>query len=218
MLAYAITGASGQFAPLVIDHLLARGVPPERVVALARTSERATVPDGIAVRQADYDRPETLAAALQDVDRLLLVSGSEIGRRIPQHTAVVDAAREQGIAHLFYLSLLRADTTPLVIAPEHKATESVITESGLPATFLRNGWYTENLTSAAPGYLAAGIIHHAAGEGRIAAATRNDLAEAAAAAMLTDQPESVYELAGSAFTYAGLAAAITDVTGTRVTA
>ncbi|MFH5823878.1 SDR family oxidoreductase [Georgenia sp. AZ-5] len=221
MTTYAVTGATGHLGPIVIDQLLARGIPAGDVVALARTPERATglAERGVQVRLADYGRPDTLDAALAGVDRLLLVSGSEVGGRVPQHTNVVEAAKRAGAGRILYTSVLRADETTLVLAPEHKATEEVIAASGLPHTLLRNGWYTENYTSQLEGYLAQGVVLHAAGEGRIAAATRADLAEAAAVAMLQDgDADTVYELAGPAFTYDDLAAAITEVTGTTVTA
>ncbi|WP_127131487.1 SDR family oxidoreductase [Georgenia sp. SYP-B2076] len=221
MTTYAITGATGLFAPLVIDQLLERGVAPGDVVAVARTPERAAdlAGRGIQVREGDYDKPETLDAALAGVDTLLLVSGSEVGRRVPQHTNVIEAAKRVGVSRILYTSVLRADTTALVLAPEHKATEEAILSSGLTSTLLRNGWYTENYTDQLATYLAQGVVVHAAGEGRIAAATRADFAEAAAVALLEDGAESaVYELAGPAFTYDDLASALTEVTGTSVVA
>jgi len=219
MTTFAVTGATGHLAPLVIDRLLERGVAPSDVVALARTPEKAAdlSARGVQVREGDYDRPDTLAAALTGVDRLLLVSGSEVGRRVQQHGHVVDAAAAAGVERIAYTSVLRADSTALVLAPEHKATEKLIAASGLPFTFLRNGWYTENYTGAAAQYLAQGVVAHAAGDGRIAAATRADLAEAAAVALLDDAAgDRVHELAGPSFTYADLAAALTEVTGIEV--
>ncbi|MFC7405533.1 NAD(P)H-binding protein [Georgenia alba] len=218
MTTYAVTGATGHYGPIVVETLLARGVAPGDVVAIAREPVRADLPEGVVVREGDYDRPETLAPALAGVDRLLLVSGNEVGRRVPQHTAVVEAARTAGVGRVFYTSVLRAATTPLVIAPEHKATEEALAASGIPHTLLRNGWYMENYTRAAPQHLASGVINHAAGEGRIAAATRADLAEAGAAAMVAAEPRDVYELAGPGFTYADLARTLTELTGTPVEA
>ncbi|WP_043498350.1 NAD(P)H-binding protein [Georgenia sp. SUBG003] len=221
MTTYAVTGASGQLGRLVIDQLLVRGVAPGAVVAIARTPEKIAglAERGVQVREGDYDRPETLDAALAGVDRLLLVSGSEVGRRVAQHTNVVEAARRAGVGRILYTSVLRATTTALVIAPEHKATEEAIRASGLPYTMLRNGWYTENYTGQLASYLAQGVVLHAAGEGRIAAATRTDLAEAAAVALTDDAgADLVYELGGPAFTMGQLADAVTEVTGTTVVA
>lgn len=219
MTTYAITGATGQLGRLVIDELLDRGGPAADVVAIVRSPEKAAalVDKGVAVRAGDYSRPETLRAALDGVDVLLLVSGSEVGQRVAQHAAVVDAAKAAGVGRIVYTSVLRADTTPLVIAPEHKATEELIRASGVPFTLLRNGWYIENYTAQIPQYLGHGAIVAAAGDGRVAAATRADFAAAAAAVLIGDgHAGAVYELGGTAFGLKELAAAVTEVTGTEV--
>lgn len=219
MTTFAITGATGQLGTLVIDELLARGVPAADVVAVVRSAEKAAslAARGVDVRVADYDVPNTLPAALAGVDVLLLVSGSEPGNRIAQHRAVVDAAKEAGVGRIVYTSLLRADTTPLVLAPEHKGTEELIRASGVPFTLLRNGWYTENYTSQLGQYVQQGAIVAAAGDGRIAAATRADYAAAAAAVLVGDgHAGAVYELGGTPFTLKELAAAVTETTGVEV--
>ena len=219
MTTYAVTGASGHLGRLVIDNLLARGVAPTAVVAIARSPEKIAdlAERGVQVREGDYDRPETLDAALAGVEKLLLVSGSEVGRRVTQHTNVVEAAERAGVTRILYTSVLRATTSGLVLAPEHKATEEVIRASGLPYTMLRNGWYTENYTDQLASYLAHGVVLHAAGEGRVAAATRADLAEASAVAMTDDaEGNQVYELGGPSFTMGDLADAVTEVTGATV--
>jgi NAD(P)H dehydrogenase (quinone) len=219
MTTYAITGATGQLGRLVIDELLDRGVPAADVVAIVRSPEKAAalVDRGVAVRAGDYSKPETLPAALDGVDVLLLISGSELGQRVTQHAAVVDAAKAAGVGRIAYTSVLRADTTPLVLAPEHKATEQLIRASGVPFTLLRNGWYIENYTAQIPQYLAQGAIVAAAGDGRIAAATRADFAAAAAAVLTGDgHAGAVYELGGTAFGLKELAATVSEVTGTEV--
>jgi NAD(P)H dehydrogenase (quinone) len=219
MTTYAITGATGQLGRLVIDELLDRGVPAADVVAIVRSPEKAAalVDRGVAVRAGDYSKPETLPAALDGVDVLLLISGSELGQRVTQHAAVVDAAKAAGVGRIAYTSVLRADTTPLVLAPEHKATEELIRASGVPFTLLRNGWYIENYTAQIPQYLAQGAIVAAAGDGRIAAATRADFAAAAAAVLTGDgHAGAVYELGGTAFGLKELAATVSEVTGTEV--
>lgn len=217
MTLFAVTGATGPFGRTAIDRLIDRGVEPAEVVAIVRTPARATdlAARGVQVRQGDYDAPldETLAG----VDRLLLVSGSEVGRRVPQHRNVVETAVRAGVSRIAYTSVLRAGETPLVIAPEHRATEEVLARSGIAHSLLRNTWYTENFTGALGAYTSAGAVTHAAGEGRVAAATRADLAEAAAVALMEDDGgDVVHELAGPAFTYAELAAAVSEATGTRV--
>ena len=174
MTTYAVTGATGHLGRLVVDELLARGVPAADVVAVVRNPGKATdlAARGVDVREGDYDRPETLPGALAGVQRLLLVSGSEVGQRVPQHTAVIEAAKAAGVQRIAYTSVLRADSTSLPIAPEHVATEQVLRESGVPFTVLRNGWYTENYTGQLDRYLATGEIVGATANGRISAATR----------------------------------------------
>ncbi|RKS80424.1 NAD(P)H dehydrogenase (quinone) [Motilibacter peucedani] len=216
---YAVTGASGHLGREVVVQLLGRGVPAADVVAVVRSPEKAAdlAERGVQVRHGDYDAPDTLPAALAGVDTLLLVSGSEPGGRVRQHTAVIDAAKEAGVGRIVYTSILRAGATSNPLAPEHEATEEVLRGSGLPFTFLRNGWYTENYTSQLDQYLARGEIVGAAGDGRVAGATRADYAGAAVAALLRDSDvDAVYELGGPSFDFAELAAAVTEVTGTPV--
>jgi NAD(P)H dehydrogenase (quinone) len=219
MTTYAVTGATGKLGQLAVEGLLDRGVDPADVVAIVRTPGRAAglAQRGVTVRAGDYDEPRTLPAALAGVEALLLVSGSEPGRRLPQHRAVIEAAQTAGVGRLVYTSLLRADTTALSLAPEHKATEELLIASGLPYTLLRNGWYTENYTDQLAQYLRQGAIVDAAGEGRVSAATRADYAAAAVAVLTgTGHDNVIYELGGPAFTMDELAATITDVTGTAV--
>lgn len=217
---YAITGASGQLGRLVIQQLIARGVPAGQIVALVRTPAKAAdlAALGVQLRTADYSQPATLGPALAGVQRLLLVSSSEIGQRTAQHQAVIDAARAAGVGFVAYTSLLRADTTPLALGSEHTATEAALRASGLPHAVLRHGWYTENYLASVPPALQHGAFIGAAGEGRIASATRLDYAEADAAVLL-DPPASgtVLELAGDeAYTLAGFAAELGRQSGREI--
>ncbi|MEH1013262.1 SDR family oxidoreductase [Micromonospora sp. CPCC 206060] len=215
-----VTGATGQLGRLVVSELLSRGVPASDVVAAVRTPEKAAdlAALGVVVREADYDRPETLDSAFAGADRLLLVSANEVGRRLDQHRNVIDAAVRAGVRLLAYTSLLRADTSTLPLAPEHKATEELIRASGLPFSLLRNGWYTENYTGNLAGTLAHGAVLGSAGTGRISAATRADYAAAAVTVLTGEGHENtVYELGGDqAFTLADLADEIARQTGTDV--
>lgn len=205
-----VTGATGQLGRLVIDALL-RTQPADSLVAAVRTPAKAAdlAARGVQVRQADYSRPETLGPAFAGADKLLLISSSEIGRRAKQHQAVIDAAKAAGVQLIAYTSLLHADVSPLGLAVEHKQTEAALVVSGLPHVLLRNGWYSENYAMGLPGALARGTLYGAAGEGRIASASRQDYAEAAAAVLTAVAPQAgkVHELAGDAsYTLAELAA------------
>ncbi|MBL8830558.1 MAG: SDR family oxidoreductase [Planctomycetaceae bacterium] len=215
----AVTGATGQLGSLVIEHLLKR-VPATSVVAIVRNLAKAAdlADRGISVRQANYTDPDAFEKALAGVDKLLLVSSSEVGQRAAQHRNVITAAKRAGVKLLVYTSLLRADTSSLDLAPEHVETEAMIKTSGLPYIILRNGWYTENYTASIPGAIAHGAFLGSAGKGRIASAARQDYAEAAAVVLVNPQlPGQVIELAGdTAYTLADLAAEISRQTGKTV--
>ncbi len=209
----AVTGATGQLGRIVVQELKKKA-EPSGIVALARDTAKAA-DLGVEARAADYDRPDTLDAALAGVDVLLLISSSEVGRRGPQHANVIAAAKKAGVGRIVYTSVLRADTSPLGLAPEHLETEAALKASGLAYTILRNGWYTENYLASIPGALQAGAFIGSAGDGKISSATRQDFAEAAVAALRGEGHEGkTYELAGDdAYTLADLAAEISRQTG-----
>ncbi|MFB6326543.1 SDR family oxidoreductase [Pantoea deleyi] len=215
----AVTGATGQLGRKVIAALLKK-VPAETIVAAVRTPARAAdlAAQGVIVRQADYGQPETLEAAFAGVEKLLLISGSEVGQREAQHRAVIAAARAAGVRFIAYTSLLHADTSPLGLALEHRATEALLRDSGIPFALLRNGWYTENYAASIPPALAHHAFIGAAGTGRIASAARQDYADAAAEVMTRpDQAGKVYELAGDdSYTLAAFAAEIAAQSGEKV--
>jgi NAD(P)H dehydrogenase (quinone) len=216
-----VTGASGHLGRLTIHALLARGAQPSDVVAAARRPE--AVEDladlGIETRVADYDDPASLTRALAGVDRVLLVSGSEVGSRVPQHRNVVDAAVAAGVSLLGYTSILGGTSTGLALAAEHGATEDYLVETGIPHVLLRNGWYLENYTENTAVPLQLGTVYGAAGDGRVSAAARADFAEAAAVVMTSEgQAGKTYELAGDVgFTMGEYAAALGAASGQEIT-
>ena len=216
---YAITGATGQLGRLVVNGLL-ETVPADQIVAAVRDPAKAKdlAARNVVVREADYDRPDTLRATLDGVRRVLLISSSEVGVRLVQHRAVIDAAEAAGVELLAYTSILHADTTPAKLASEHRATEEAIVASGIPAAILRNGWYTENHLVALQSTLAHGAMVGAAGDGRFSSAARADYALAAAKVLTAEsQAGNVYELAGDeAYTYADFAAELSRQAGKPV--
>lgn len=214
-----ITGASGHLGRLAVEALLDRGVPAGEIVAVARSVDKAAdlAARGVQVRHGDYTKPETLGEALAGTDVLVLVSSSEVGQRVQQHRNVVEAAVTAGVSRIVYTSILKADTSGAALAAEHKATEQVILASGLPYTFLRNGWYVENYTENLAPAFQFGAIFGAAGEGRVAAATRADYAAAIAAVVGPGHENKVYELAADQpFTMAELAAEVSARSGKQV--
>ena len=215
----AITGATGQLGQHVIESLL-KTVPASQIVAIARNPAKATAlsQQGITVRQADYSDEAAFTTALQGIDKLLLISSSEVGQRAPQHRNVVNAAKAAHVKFIAYTSLLHADTSPLGLADEHVATEKMLAESGIAYALLRNGWYTENYLASAPAALEHGVFIGAAGEGKIASATRADYAAAAARVISEDgHAGKTYELAGDAgWTLSQLAAELAKQSGKKV--
>lgn len=215
----AITGATGQLGQLVLDDLL-NTTAAQQLAAIVRNPAKAQAlsQKGVAVRQADYNDEAALTAALQDVDKLLIISSSEVGQRAPQHRNIINAAKAAGVKFIAYTSLLHADKSPLGLADEHITTEKMLADSGIPYALLRNGWYTENYLASAPPALEHGVFIGAAGEGKIASATRADYA-AAAARVISEEGHAgkVYELAGDhGWTLSELAAELSKQSGKNV--
>ncbi|MEE2037352.1 SDR family oxidoreductase [Nocardiopsis sp. CT-R113] len=216
-----ITGATGHLGRLVVADLLAHGHPADRIIATGRDTDRlaALAATGVRTARVDLDDPEALGAAFRGADTLLLISGSEVGRRVVQHTNAVEAAEEAGIGHIVYTSAPRATDTTLVLAPEHKATEEVLAASGIPATILRNGWYNENYEQQIGRARESGAVIGSVGGGRVASASRQDFAEAASAVLRDPRAHAgaVYELSGdTAWTYPELARDLGEVLGREV--
>lgn len=215
----AVTGATGQLGQLVVNGLLEKGTSI-KVIAVVRDEKKALplVKRGAEVRVAHYGDPAALKAAFSGVDRLLLISSSEVGQRIEQHKNVINAAKAAGVKHIVYTSAPRATTTTLIIAPEHKATEENILQSGMEYTILRNNWYTENYKDKVETASKTGTIVSAAGAGRVASATRADFAAGAVAVLLgTGHEGKVYELGGDyAWDYNELAETIGEIIGKPV--
>ncbi|OFA07576.1 quinone oxidoreductase 2 [Janthinobacterium sp. HH107] len=213
-----ITGATGNLGQHVIASLLA-SVPAANIIAAVRNPAKAAglAAKGVQVRQADYNDGASLDAAFKGATKILLISSSEVGQRAQQHQNVIDAARRAGVSLLAYTSVLRADTSPLGLAAEHVITEAAIRASGLPYTFLRNGWYLENHTEHLAPVLEHGVVLGAAQNGRFSSAARADYAAAAAAVLTSDQPQAIYELAGDhGFTLAEYAAEVARQSGKAI--
>ncbi|GHC82230.1 NAD(P)-dependent oxidoreductase [Nocardiopsis terrae] len=216
-----VTGATGQLGRLVVESLLERGYPAEDITATGRDTARiADLADrGVTVRRADFEDPESLREAFRGADTVLLVSGTELGRRVEQHGNAIQAARGVGVGHLVYTSAPRADETTLVLAPEHRATEELLAASGLTHTVLRNGWYNELSQQALEQARAHGAFAGSAGRGRTASAARRDLAEAAAVVLADPAPHAgaVHELSGdTAWTNEELARDLGELLGREV--
>jgi NAD(P)H dehydrogenase (quinone) len=217
----AVTAATGQLGSLVVEALLDR-VPADQIVAIARDAAKAEplAAKGVTVRTANYDDPTALKDALAGVDQLLLISGSEIGKRVPQHRNVIDAAIANDVSRIVYTSAPLADTSTLPVVPEHLATEQYLAGAGVDHVLLRNNWYNENYAQTLETARHTSTVTTSAGAGRVASAARADFAEAAAIVLTTDGPvKPVYELSGDvAWNQDELAETIASLLGTTVTA
>ena len=215
----AVTGATGQLGQLVINELLATHNAQD-IVAIVRNPAKAQAlaQKGVQVREADYGNSAALAQALQGVEKLLLISSSEVGQRAPQHRNIINAAKSAGVQLIAYTSLLHADTSPLGLRAEHIETENDLAQSGVPFVLLRNGWYSENYLASVPAALEHGAFIGSAGDGKIASASRQDYAAAAAKVLsLDNQAGKVYELAGDEdWTLTELAEKLSALTGKSV--
>jgi NAD(P)H dehydrogenase (quinone) len=212
-----VTGATGHLGRLVVESLLARGVPAAQVVAAGRAVGRIEdlAARGVQVRAVDYDDTASMDAAFADASAVLLVSGLEPDR-LRQHKDAIEAARRAGVGFVGYTSIVNADTSGLRLAEDHQATEAALRASGVPYALLRNSWYFENYTANLPLVLEHGALLGSAGEGRVSAASRADYAEAAAVVLSSPAEHAgrAYELGGDeAVTLAELAAEISAQAG-----
>jgi len=218
MTTIGITGASGQLARLTIDALLERGVDPASLVLVTRSPDAIAdvAAKGATVRHGDFDQPDGLPEAFAGIERLLLISASDIGRRIPQHQAAIDAAKAAGVRHVAYTSIANpVEDNPAPVTPEHRATEQALRDSGLAWTFLRNGIYAEFQATGAAQAVASGQLVTNKGDGRTSYVSRADCAAAAAVVLATDGHEGqAYEITGpEAVTEENLAAIASEISG-----
>lgn len=217
-----VTGASGQLGRRVIELLLEAKAGP--IIATSRSPEKlaALAEQGVEVRQADFDQPETLAEAFAGAERLLLISTDVVDgtdRRIKQHLNAVNAAEQAGVKHVIYTSLTRPEPgTPILLAPDHHATEQALEASSLDWTLLRNNVYTDMFLMALPQAVATGQLVAAAGDGGVGYVTREDCARAAAAALkATTSGRTTLDITGpEVVTHAAVAQIVSDVTGRPV--
>jgi NAD(P)H dehydrogenase (quinone) len=211
---YAVTGSTGAFGTLAVQSFLEQGVSPSSIVAIARDEAKAKSlkAKGVTVRIADYNDKTSLEAALKGVDRLLLVSGSEVGERAVQHHNIIDAANNAGVKRIAYTSITQAATSKNPLAPEHKATEEELKASGIEYTILRNNWYIENFAGDIAGAKQSGVIAAAVKTGKVGSALRSEYAEAAVRVLIGEgHVGKIYELSGLPWSYQEFAEAVSKV-------
>jgi NAD(P)H dehydrogenase (quinone) len=196
----AITGASGQYGRLATDRLIERGLASD-LMLITRTpvklSDRARA--GCSVRYADFDKPGTLPVALRGADKLLLISGTRVGARIPQHKAAIDAAVTAGVQHIVYTSFVNVEeVNPALVTRDHRTTEEMIRASGVSFTFLRDAHYANAMIlNAGPGFIASGAWLTSTAGGREAMVWREDCVDCAVAILTQSGHENcAYPITG----------------------
>lgn len=214
-----ITGVSGHLGRLVVAQLLATGTPPAQIVATGRDVDKLAdlAAQGVTVRRADFADPATLDDAFAGADVLLLVSTTTVGERFDNARTAIDAAQRGGVSRFVYTSMVNASTAQMTLADAHRRTEDYLRESGAAYVILRNGWYLENYTDQLPIIREYRTLMGSGQDGRVSAASRSDLAAAAAVVLTQDGHDgATYELGGAPFTLTELAATISDVLGIEI--
>jgi len=215
-----ISGASGHLGRRVAELALAN-VAPERLILVTRTPDALVdlVARGVTVRSGDFAEPASLRSAFAGGQRLLLVSATDLERRVEQHRGAIDAARAAGVKHVIYTSgLAPQPPNPAVVAPSHYATEQALASSGMAWTVLRNSLYADYQIVEARQAIAAGALVHNRGSGKAAYVAREDCAAVAAAVLVRGGHQgAVYDVTGpEAFSAADLAALYAELGGRRV--
>ncbi len=217
-----ITGASGQYGRAATDQLIALGCAEDLILMTRAPGKLADrVGQGCTVRYGDYDKPETLADAVQGAEKMLLISGTRVGARVVQHKAAIDAAAAADVQHIAYTSFIGIDdeANPAEVRHDHIETERLIRASGMAWTMLRDAHYADAMIiMAGPGMMAARSWPHNWGEGREAMVWRDDCVASAVAVLTGEGHEGqVYNITGPELqTCAELAALVSEVTGITI--
>lgn len=214
-----VTGASGQFGRAAAERLLNK-VPPQNVILTTRKPDKLAdlAARGAQVRYADFDDPASLPAAFAGGERMLLISTARVGTRVGQHRNAIMAAKQAGVRHITYTSLINADAenNPAIVKLDHRATEEILEASGVAWTFLRDSQYSEAVAMAmAPVALTTGKHYSSSGSGKVAFVSRDDCVDSAVAVLTTPGHENkVYTLTGpELFDYAQATALISEIAG-----
>ena len=216
-----VTGASGKLGSVVIDSLIQKyQVDVSNIIALSSNPDRlaARKEQGIEVRKGDFNDPESLEKAFSGVERVLIVSVAEVGERIRLHGNAVKAAKKAGVSRVVYTSMPNADKSPITFADEHNSTEKLIQELGFNETIiLRNNWYFENLIELSASILQTKVQLSSSSDGKVSQISRDDLAVAAAAALVKSELSGVFTLGGQqSLTDKQFVKALEEVTGVKV--
>ncbi len=214
-----VSGANGNVGRRVLDLLLERD-HPGRIVAGTRTPEKLAGVAGVEARFADFDDVAGLVKALAGVDRMLLIPppAHDAHRGVQMHNAI-EAAKTAGVGHVVCLSLMRPEPgSPISFAPDLYGAEQYLMGTGMAYTILRMTWYAELLLQSLPQVVKMGKWFSASGEGIVAHVTREDVAKAAAGALLdTTSKSRILNVTGAhAMTHRGIANIASEVSGPSI--
>lgn len=214
----AMTGASGRYGRLATDKLIAQGRARDLILITrtpAKLADRAQA--GCEVRYGDFDKPETLQAAMSGAGKLLLISGTRVGARVRQHKAAIDAAAAAGVGHIVYTSFVNVEpANPAIVTIDHRETEYLIKASGVPYTFLRDAHYADAMIlNAGPGFIASGVWLTSTEGAREAMVWREDCVDCAVAVLTQEGHENkAYPITGpNRESFAEVAAMLREITG-----
>jgi uncharacterized protein YbjT (DUF2867 family) len=211
-----ITGGTGTSGQPIVQALLDRG---ERVRALSRDPEKAakTLGDDIEIARGDFSDPASLEAAMEGVDRAMLIVAS-LPDQPAMESAFIDAAKRAGVEHIVKFSAVGADpNSPLRFMRGHGEAEAKLKSSGIAWTMLQPTFFLQNILGLAHA-ARRGTIHMDAGDGKAPFVDTRDIAAVAAAALTERGHEGkTYEITGPrAVGMADVAREVSAVTGREV--
>ncbi|KGB51097.1 hypothetical protein LH61_06380 [Leuconostoc mesenteroides P45] len=216
MTKYFLTGVTGRLGSSVLSSLLTKVPAADVTVGIRNLNQSAHFEAlGVTVRHADYTQPDTLLAAFEGIDKLMLVSGAPGGEvpRTVQHRNVIEAAKQAKVDFIAYTSLTEADQLKTFLADDHNDTEKFLASSGIKHSILRNNWYLENQLDIIKKAAAGEKFVNPVGDAKIGWALIREYGEAAANILTMTSPKAIYEFGGQPRTYAELARAIAKVVG-----
>jgi NAD(P)H dehydrogenase (quinone) len=217
-----VTGATGQLGTTVIKTLLEK-TSATQIAALVRDESKASAlkEKGIDIRVGSYDDTASLDQAMQGIEKVLLIAGTDQENRLQQHQNVVSAAKKAGVQCIAYTSRSLKDRDTLVnqLMLGHFQTEDYIKASGLNYILFRNVLYMDTIPQFVGGkkVFETGInlptVH-----GRVPFALRSEMGEAIAHALLeNDCSNRIYKLTGNeTYSFNDIAATLSDLSGKKV--
>ncbi len=219
-----ITGANGHLGRQTIEFLIKKGIEPSQITALVRSIEKGEdlALKGVKIAIGDYDDQESLVKAFKGIDKILLVSGSDLKNRLAQHERILKAAKEANVKHVIYTSGARVSDSPdsllWLFMEAHIKTEELLKSSGLTYTILRNGLYLDIIPLFIGDVLNTEMIYLPTGQGRVAMALRSEMAEAAAEVLTSGGHENKqYNLVNiETYSFKEVAEYISKITGKSI--